>query len=340
MKYRYRYVDQMVEMIEGSRDPAVKMAVIWANKDQPNLVSLLKLLYDYRWNFEIGGLPKYRRNRNGGMELNSAIGLLEQRLNGRLISSATKFKFVVDILNKLQDRDAEVLSRALQHQINLRIPLEDIQRAFPDIKRDETFADRQPKALSLPDLQFPGTIVRQTPGHEIRVVINGNGNFKFVDDRGHGLVLPDKINSAFIPIFSKLRNVALSAVCLGMTKDKSKIGNTATSNAVFAKFQMGELEAETISVRILDAVDLWSYLNYPQDLQQRALPFAARREWIVNNDWTDSIHVSVADAIEVATIEDLRKLENEVFEAKDTLRFYGNKATWGKGFHVLDKSAF
>ena len=341
MKYRYQYIDEMVDMIEGTSDPVIKMAVLWANQDQAQLKSLMYLLYDYRWNFEIGGVPNYRKNRTGGMEFHKAIDLLESRLNTRLLGADTKFKFLTDVFEQLQDRDAEVLARALQHQINFRIPLKDIRRAFPGIQTGPGFAEDAPIAV-LSELKFPGTIVRQQPGHEVRVVINGTGNFKFVDHEGHGLVLPNKPNSAFCSIFKGLKNVVICASFFGLTKDQDKIGNTATTNAAFAKFKAGELEKETISIKILDCMDRWTYdrAYLPEARKQAQMTWAYRSNWIDQHDWQDTIFCKVADRIDIANLEDLRKYENEVFTTKDTLRYYANDSLFADGYHILDKSAF
>lgn len=341
MKYRYRYLDEMIEMIEGQTDEAHKMAVIWANQDQPNLQAFLALLYDHRANFEIGGVPKYNRNRNGGIEMHSALEKLESTMNTKLMGADGKFKNLVNVLNQLQDRDAELLVRALRGQVDLGLPVEQIQRVYPQIKSDRTFAEDAPVAKVLSNLTFPGTVVRQPPGHEVKVYINQTGNFKFVDNRGRGLVLPDKPNSAFVPYFSKLRNIVLSCAFHGLTKDKSKVGNTATTNAAFAKFRAGELESETFAVRILDAIDIYSHNNYPANNPVRAMAFADRRDWILKQDWGDTIHISVADTVEIADLEELRKkFENEVYETKDTLRYYANDSTYGDGYHILTKDAF
>ena len=340
MRYRYLYLDQIVDMIEGSTDPAVKMAVSWANQDQPNLYSLLHLLYDFRWNFEIGGVPKYRRNRNGGMEFHAAVTMLNNKINGRPIPATTKFKHLINILEKMQDRDAEVLIAALRHQINFRIPLEDIQRAFPMIQAGPNFANKAPKLKTLSNLECPATIVHQVPGPEIRVVINENGNFKFVDQKGHGLIFPNKPMSAFNEIFKGLRNITMSCVFHGLTKDKTKIGNTATSNASFAKFQAGELEDETLAVTVLDCVDNWSYMNYPELRETANMGFAARREWLENHPFPESIHLRLADVTKVEDLAALRKQENLVATSKDVLRVYSDNATWADGYHVLIKEAF
>lgn len=340
MKYRYRYIDEIVDQIEGLTDPAHKMAVIWANQDQENLKALLLVLYDFRHSFEVCGIPKYKRNRAAGMEFHSAIKLLDQRINSRTMGAGQKFKFLIDVCQQLQDRDAEILERLLQHDINLRIPLDSIQRAYPGIEESPNFSQAAKKTTNLVNLKFPATIVRQLQGPEVRVEIGNGDFFKFVDVDGNALVLPDKPNSAFRNIFKPFNNVVLSCSFQGLTKGLDKVGNTATTNASFAKFQAGELEAETISVTILDVCDNTTYLKYPAGRETMNMGFERRRAWLTDQDWGDSIYVKVSDSIEVANLEALRALENEVATTKDTLRIYGNDALWGEGFKVLDKGAF
>ncbi len=118
------------------------------------------------------------------------------------------------------------------------------------------------------------------------------------------------------------------------------MGNTATTNAAFAKFQAGELETEAVSITILDAVDKTSYLSYPAGHPTLPMSFERRLDWIKNQNWGDSIFVKVAETTPVASLEELRGLENEIATTKETLRIYDNAATWAEGFKKLDKSAF
>lgn len=340
MKYRYRYIDEMVDQIEGLRDPAHRMAVIWANAESANLKALLNILYDYRYSYEVAGIPNYNRKRAAGIEFHTAVKQLNSRLNRKVLGAGQKFSFLVDILQQLQDRDAGVLERALQGQINTRIDLEDIQRAFPDIQGSPVLAANAPKAKVLSDLEFPATVVRQLQGPEIRVEIGVGDSFKFIDANGNGLVLPDKPNSAFRKIFAPFDNIVLCCSFQGLTKDLSKVANTATTNASFAKFQAGELEGETVSITILDVADNVSYQSHPAGNPRMNMSFARRRAWLTEQDWGSSIHVKVSEAIELANLEDLRALENEVATTKDTLRIYDNTAVWAEGFSVLDKTAF
>lgn len=340
MKYRYRYIDEIVDQIEGLNDPAHKMAVIWANQDQQQMKVLCQLIYDYRYSFEIASLPKYSRKRAAGVDFHTAVALLDKKLNTRVIGASSKFAFAVDILQMLQDRDADVLERALRGQIDFGIPLEDIQRVYPMIQASPNMADDAENLDVLSDQAFPATVIRQIPGPEVRVEIGQGDSFKFVDSRGRGLVLPDKPNSNFRSLFKPFNNVVLCANFQGLTKDLTKVGNTATTNSVFAKFQAGELDVEQISITILDVVDRTSYLSYPRGRPDINMTFAQRRDWLMNQDWGDTIFVKVADSTELRGLEDLRQLENEVAETKDTLRIYDNSAIWNSGFKVLNKSAF
>ena len=340
MKYRYRYIDEIVDQIEGLRDPAHRMAVIWANRDQENLKVLLQVLYDYRYSFEIAGIPDYKRKREGGIDFHTAVKLLNNRINQRVIGAGQKFIAVIDILQQLQDRDAGVLERLLKGQIDLRIPVEDIQRAFPNIEPSPNFGENAPKAKVLSELAFPATVVRQLPGPEVRVEIGMGDSFKFVDQNGRGLVLPDKPNSVFRDIFRPIDNVILCCSFQGLTKDQSKVGNTATTNAAFAKFQAGELETETLSITILDVVDRTSYMNYPGGNPTINMSFERRRHWLEKQNWGDTIFCKLSETIDVPDLEALRGLEDEVATTKDTLRIYHNSANWAVGFSTLDKAAF
>jgi hypothetical protein len=340
MKYKYRYVDQMVEMMEGSPDPAIKMAVVWANARDENLKALLQVMYDYRFNFEIGSIPKYQKKRQPGIDFHSAVKQLNQRLNNKVMGSGQKFVFVIDILQSLQDRDAEVLERALTGKITFRIPLADIRRVYPDIKGMPECSVDSPKAMDLSALQFPATIVKQLPTPEVRVVINSLGNLKFVDTDGKGLILPDKPNSVFLKILKPLRNVVLSCSFVGLTKDQTKVGNTATCNSSFAKFSNGELEKETIGIRILDIADMDTYLSYPGPSKNINMTFERRRAYLEGVDFGDNVFVRLADVIKVESLEELRKLEDDVTVSKETLRIYADKATYADSFSLLDQSAF
>ncbi len=340
MKYRYRYVDQMIDQIEGLTDPAHRMAVVWANQDCPNLKVALQLLYDYRYSFEVSGIPDYQRKRAAGCDFHTAVKNLDRKLNQRVIGAGQKFSFLIDILQQLQDRDAGVLERILKNQIDLRIPLEDIKRAFPMIEGSPNLGKDAPKEKVLSELKFPATVVHQLQGPEVRVEIGVGNSFKFVDHRGRGLILPDKPKSAFCEIFAPFSNIVLCASFQGLTKDQSKVGNTATTNAAFAKFQAGELEVEAVSITILDVIDKTSYINYPAGNRAINMSFDRRLNWLTKQDWHDSIFVKLAKTTAIASLEELRAFENEVVTSKETLRIYEKDTTWAEGFSILTKEAF
>lgn len=339
MQNRYRFIDDLIDAIEGATSLTDKMVIIWKNIDNQELKTIVEYLYDYRRNFEIAKIPQYKRKYQSGLDLHVAFKALEQRLNNRLCNATHKYNTLVDVLQMMGEREATVFEKMLTGDIDLGIPLEDIQRAYPYIKSMPLVGRSAKTVNSIADLKTPGYVIFQRDVPEIRIICNSTGNFRFVGEEGQSLILPDKPKSVFAEWTKPLKNVVVCANLSSMTSDKKKFTNPAASLAAYTSLEKGELKDETIGIEILDVCTLTEYMNFPEYNQRTGLRFERRLNYINSLNY-DSWHVAQPKTVRVESLEDLRKLENAVTTHKGPVRYVEADSFYSQGFQKIDARSF
>ena len=338
MEYRFAYVDEIIDFIEGAPDPAVKMAVVWSNIDNPNFVAILKLIYDYRYNFEIREIPKYRKRAAAGIELHTAIDMLENKLNTHHITPKAKYDSLISILTMLSERDAVVLENALLEKNKLDIGLDSIHRAVPEIMGMPKL-NRGPVPIS--DLYYPGKILVEPLGVPMYVIVNSFGVPKYLDEKGRAMISPDKIKSDLSVSFQHLKNVAFFTYFVGLTYDKKKTVSQKASVNLMEKFYLGTLEDETFEIQILDAVDLYSWISFPNNNPVKVMSFDERYHWLKETVFFSDQIKLVPVRHNVKDIEALRKLEDDIIGSSGTSHMYfADTSPFSYGFNLLNRHSF